>query len=92
MNNPCYIKCEDRASCICIQQKEENKETGESEKVPDGTATAKEDKAAERAKTLEDRKAALEEKKKKIIADREAAKKAREDKKNQPKEEPKKEE
>jgi len=73
-------------------KKEENKETGESEKVPDGTATAKEDKAAERAKTLEDRKAALEEKKKKIIADREAAKKAREDKKNQPKEEPKKEE
>jgi len=73
-------------------KKEENKETGETEKATDGTSTAKEDKAAERAKTLEDRKKALDEKKKKILADREAAKKAREDKKNQPKEEPKKEE
>ena len=73
-------------------KKEDNKETKEAEKATDGTATAKEDKAAERAKTLEERKAALEEKKKKILADREAAKKAREDKKNQPKEEPKKEE
>lgn len=75
-----------------IDKKEENKETGETEKATDGTSTAKEDKAAERAKTLEDRKKALDEKKKKILADREAAKKAREDKKNQPKEEPKKEE
>lgn len=73
-------------------KKEDNKETKDAEKTTDGTATAKEDKAAERAKTLEDRKAALEEKKKKILADREAAKKAREEKKNQPKEEPKKEE
>lgn len=72
--------------------KDDNKETKDAEKANDGTATAKEDKAAERAKTLEERKAALEEKKKKILADREAAKKAREDKKNQPKEEPKKEE
>lgn len=72
--------------------KDDNKETKDAEKATDGTATAKEDKAAERAKTLEERKAALEEKKKKILADREAAKKAREDKKNQPKEEPKKEE
>ena len=73
-------------------KKEDNKKTKDAEKTTDGTATAKEDKAAERAKTLEDRKAALEEKKKKILADREAAKKAREEKKNQPKEEPKKEE
>ena len=73
-------------------KKEDNKETKDAEKTTDGTATAKEEKAAERAKTLEDRKAALEEKKKKILADREAAKKAREEKKNQPKEEPKKEE
>ena len=72
--------------------KDDNKETKDAEKATDGTANAKEDKAAERAKTLEERKAALEEKKKKILADREAAKKAREDKKNQPKEEPKKEE
>lgn len=72
--------------------KDDDKETKDAEKATDGTATAKEDKAAERAKTLEERKAALEEKKKKILADREAAKKAREDKKNQPKEEPKKEE
>ena len=72
--------------------KDDDKETKDAEKATDGTATAKEDKAAERAKTLEDRKAALEEKKKKILADREAAKKAREEKKNQPKEEPKKEE
>jgi len=72
--------------------KDDNKETKDAEKATDGAATAKEDKAAERAKTLEERKAALEEKKKKILADREAAKKAREEKKNQPKEEPKKEE
>ena len=72
--------------------KDDDKETKDAEKATDGTATAKEDKAAERAKTLEERKAALEEKKKKILADREAAKKAREEKKNQPKEEPKKEE
>lgn len=72
--------------------KDDDKETKDAEKATDGTATAKEDKAAERAKTLEERKAALEEKKKKILADREAAKKAREDKKNQPKVEPKKEE
>ena len=75
-----------------VSANENKEETTEAEKKADGTATAKDDKAAERAKTLEDRKAALEEKKKKILADREAAKKAREEKKNQPKEEPKKEE
>ena len=69
-------------------------EVDETEKAVDGTATetTKEDKAATKAKIQEDRKKALDEKKKKIIADREAAKKAREDKKAQPKEEPKKEE
>ncbi len=69
-------------------------EVDETEKAVDGTATEtnKEDKAAAKAKIQEDRKKALDEKKKKIIADREAAKKAREDKKAQPKEEPKKEE
>ena len=69
-------------------------EVDETEKAVDGTATetTKEDKAAAKAKIQEDRKKALDEKKKKIIADREAAKKAREDKKAQPKEEPKKEE
>jgi len=69
-------------------------EVDETEKAVDGTATEtnKEDKAATKAKIQEDRKKALDEKKKKIIADREAAKKAREDKKAQPKEEPKKEE
>lgn len=75
-----------------VSANENKEETIEAEKKADGTSTAKDDKAAERAKTLEDRKAALEEKKKKILADREAAKKAREEKKNQPKEEPKKEE
>ncbi|WP_333599350.1 OmpH family outer membrane protein [Flavobacterium sp.] len=51
-------------------------------KATDSTAAAdKEDKAAARAKMLEDRKKALEEKKKKILEDREAAKKAKEEKK-----------
>lgn len=27
MNNPCYIKCKNPDTCICLQQKEENKET-----------------------------------------------------------------
>ena len=45
----------------------------------------KEDKAAARAKILADRKKELEDRKAKILEDREAAKKAREDKKNEPK-------
>lgn len=61
--------------------------TETNKKVSDSTATsAKETKAAERARILEEKKKALEDKKKKILEDREAAKKAKEDKK---KEEPK---
>ena len=45
----------------------------------------KAEKAAERARLLEERKQALEEKKLKALADREAAKKAKEDAKNKPK-------
>ncbi|MGV9004968.1 OmpH family outer membrane protein [Flavobacterium sp.] len=63
------------------------------EKSSDGTTTGKEstdttvkeDKAAERAKVLADRKKELEDRKKKILEDREAAKKAREDKNTEPK-------
>jgi Skp family chaperone for outer membrane proteins len=53
-------------------------------KTADSTSVKnnKEDKAAERAKTIEDRKKALEDKKQKAIEDREAAKKAREEKNN----------
>jgi len=58
-------------------------------KSTDSTATAdpnsKEAKAAARAKLLEDRKKAAEEKRKKALADREAAKKAKEDKTGEPK-------
>jgi len=46
-----------------------------------GGQTAKQDKAAERAKVIEDRKKASEDKKKKMLEEREAAKKAKEDKK-----------
>lgn len=46
---------------------------------------SKAEKAAERARLLEERKQALEEKKLKALADREAAKKAKEDAKNKPK-------
>ncbi len=46
---------------------------------------SKEAKAAARAKLLEDRKKALEDKKKKALADREAAKKAKEEKTGEPK-------
>ena len=45
----------------------------------------KAEKAAERARLLEERKQALEEKRVKALADREAAKKAKEDAKNKPK-------
>jgi len=47
----------------------------------------KAEKAAERLRILEERKQALEDKKKKVLADREAAKKAKEDAKNKPKDE-----
>ncbi len=59
------------------------KTTPENKKTVDSTTakTSKEDKAAARAKLIEDRKKALEEKKKKAIEDREAAKKAKEEKK-----------
>jgi Skp family chaperone for outer membrane proteins len=62
-----------------------DRKPAENKTTADSTATAsqaaKEDKAAERAKLIEDRKKALEEKKKKMLEDREAAKKAKEDKK-----------
>lgn len=48
---------------------------------------SKEAKAAARAKIIEDRKKALEDKKKKALADREAAKKAKEEKTGEPKKE-----
>ncbi|MGL2962982.1 OmpH family outer membrane protein [Flavobacterium sp. RSB2_4_14] len=52
----------------------------------------KEDKAAARAKLIEDKKKILEDRKRKILEDREAAKKAKEDKAKEPKtEEPKSE-
>jgi len=47
----------------------------------------KAEKAAERLRILEERKQALEDKKKKVLADRESAKKAKEDAKNKPKDE-----
>ncbi len=62
--------------------------TETNKKAADSTATeSKEAKAAARAKLVEDKKKALEEKKKKIIADREAAKKAKEEKTGEPKKE-----
>ena len=58
-----------------------DKTTETSPKLIDSTAVSAKQKTVEdKAKTLADRKKALEEKKKKILADREAAKKAREDK------------
>ena len=72
-----------------VTAKEKN-ETGKPEgKTSDSTAVAdkksaadqaKAEKAAARAKLIEDRKKALEEKKAKVLADREAAKKAKENK------------
>jgi Skp family chaperone for outer membrane proteins len=68
-----------------------DKTTPETDKKPsDSTAVdpnSKEAKAAARAKLVEDRKKALEEKKKKALADREAAKKAKEEKTGEPKKE-----
>ncbi|MFM2214195.1 MAG: hypothetical protein RL427_1458 [Bacteroidota bacterium] len=59
--------------------KAENKTASDSSYT--GGQVAKQDKAAERAKLLEERKKALEEKKKKALEEREAAKKAKEEKK-----------
>jgi Skp family chaperone for outer membrane proteins len=55
-----------------------------SEKTTEASSAekTKEDKAAARAKLVEDKKKELEERKKKILADREAAKKAKEEKAN----------
>ena len=59
--------------------------TTEDSKAADSSAVdPKIAKAAARAKLLEDRKKALEDKKKKILEDREAAKKAKEDEKKKP--------
>ena len=65
---------------------------GEAEKTTetpaDSTATdAKADKAAERQRILDERKKAAEERRAKILADREAAKKAKEENKEEPKNE-----
>jgi Skp family chaperone for outer membrane proteins len=64
---------------------EETTPTTEDNKATDSTAVdPKVAKAAARAKQIEDRKKALEDKKKRIIEDREAAKKAKEDEKKKP--------
>ena len=64
---------------------DETTPTTEDNKATDSTAVdPKVAKAAARAKLLEDRKKALEDKKKKILEDREAAKKAKEDEKKKP--------
>ncbi|MEY2630884.1 MAG: hypothetical protein RLZZ469_1781 [Bacteroidota bacterium] len=75
---------------VPASDKSTDKPAGETAKtVSDSTAAAnpnsKEAKAAARAKLIEDRKKALEDKKKKILEDREAAKKAKEDKKTETK-------
>jgi len=75
---------------VPANDKTTDKPAGETAKtVSDSTAAAnpnsKEAKAAARAKLIEDRKKALEDKKKKILEDREAAKKAKEDKKTETK-------
>jgi Skp family chaperone for outer membrane proteins len=69
---------------------EDKTATPDNKKVSDSTAVdpnSKEAKAAARAKLIEDKKKALDEKRKKILADREAAKKAKEDKTGEPKKE-----
>lgn len=74
---------------VPVKEKTSNDKTApqtEDNKVSDSTAVdPKAEKAAARAKLLEDRKKALEEKKRKALEDREAAKKAKEDAKNKPK-------
>ena len=67
---------------------EDKTATPDNKKVSDSSAVdpnSKEAKAAARAKLIEDKKKALDEKRKKILADREAAKKAKEDKTGEPK-------
>ncbi len=74
---------------VTANDKPSDKPAAETAKTAsDSTMTnpnSKEAKAAARAKLLEDRKKALEDKKKKILEDREAAKKAKEDKKTETK-------
>ena len=68
--------------------KEDKTAAPDNKKVSDSTTVdpnSKEAKAAARAKLIEDKKKALDEKKKKVLADREAAKKAREEKTGEPK-------
>ena len=72
-----------------LQEEREAKKSGmvpDSNAKPEGTTpstnTTAEEKAAERTKLIEDRKKELEEKRKKILEEREAAKKAREEQKN----------
>ncbi len=76
-----------------ISDKDKTSEETKSDTVDDksvekeATTSEKDEKAAARAKALEDRKKALEDRKKKILEDREAAKKAKEDKKQETKQE-----
>jgi Skp family chaperone for outer membrane proteins len=64
----------------------DEKPSSENTAEKDSTATTtKEDKAAERARILAERKKELDDKRKKILEEREAAKKAREEKNNEPK-------
>lgn len=74
---------------VPASDKPTDKPAGETAKTANDSTMAnpnsKEAKAAARAKLIEDRKKALEEKKKKILEDREAAKKAKEDKKTETK-------
>ncbi|WP_395633940.1 OmpH family outer membrane protein [Flavobacterium sp.] len=74
---------------VPASDKSTDKPAGETTKTATDSTMAnpnsKEAKAAARAKLIEDRKKALEDKKKKILEDREAAKKAKEDKKTETK-------
>jgi len=64
----------------------DEKPSSENTTEKDSTATTtKEDKAAERARILAERKKELDDKRKKILEEREAAKKARAEKNNEPK-------
>ncbi|WP_295335731.1 OmpH family outer membrane protein [Flavobacterium sp.] len=76
-----------KSGTVPAKDKPGDKQTPETAKTAsDSTAVnSKEAKAAARAKLIEDRKKALEDKKKKILEDREAAKKAKEDKKTETK-------
>jgi Skp family chaperone for outer membrane proteins len=78
-----------KSGTVTDNDKSTDKPADESAKTStDSTAVnpnSKEAKAAARAKLIEDRKKALEDKKRKILEDREAAKKAKEDKKTETK-------